>query len=197
MKRFLLTACLLAGLCLGAAAESSAVKFLGIPVDGPESEFAAQLKSKGFTYYSGLYEGVFNGRDVTVSIVCNKGLVRRVCVNFPSTDSETDIRLQYNSLLRQFQANSKYMEFPVNETLDESEDISYELSVHDKRYQAIFYYFDPARFNPETRYKDAMQALLKGEPADGDVWFMISSSPGYYILLFYDNPRNEAHGEDL
>ena len=45
-----------------------AIKFLGIPIDGSESQFAARLLDKGCTY-SRVYEcykGQFNGQDVDV-----------------------------------------------------------------------------------------------------------------------------------
>lgn len=49
---------------------NSAIKFLGIPIDGTEAQFVAKLRSKGFSYNS-LYEsckGQFNGKDVDVYI---------------------------------------------------------------------------------------------------------------------------------
>ena len=65
--------------------------------------------------------------------------------------------------------------------LSESEDISYEMTVNNKQYQAVY-------------------AQL---PADDDltkriVWFTIAKLYGkYYIAIYYDNEFNRAQGEDL
>lgn len=232
-------------------------KFLGIPVDGPQAQFVSQLKAKGFVYNSFYerYEGQFNGKNVDVLIHTNHNLVDRVMVMFPAT-SEREIRNEFNRLLSQFNENAKYMDLDFNEEIPSDENISYEIMVNNKRYQASFYYFDQdrdvtefsnalvdklsgfltaeeanrvresnasflelsedergevvdkmaaelgqsmANLDEESQlryflgYLEALQSL-----ADGNVWFMISESGAQYqILLFYDNPRNQAHGEDL
>ena len=176
-------------------------------------------------------------------------------VMFPAT-SEREIRNEFNRLLSQFNENAKYMDLDFNEEIPSDENISYEIMVNNKRYQASFYYFDQdrdvtefsnalvdklsgfltaeeanrvresnasflelsedergevvdkmaaelgqsmANLDEESQlryflgYLEALQSL-----ADGNVWFMISESGAQYqILLFYDNPRNQAHGEDL
>ena len=122
------------------------LKFLGIPIDGTEAQFVSKLKSKGFTYNSIYknYEGQFNGKDVDVFIHTNHNLVDRVYVAFPYT-SEAGIRVEFNRLLSQFEETGKYMSFGMNEEIPADEDISYEISVHNKRYQASFSYIDPDR----------------------------------------------------
>ncbi len=122
------------------------LKFLGIPIDGTEAQFASKLKTKGFTYNSTYesYKGQFNGKPVDVYIHTNHNLVDRVYVSFRST-SEEDIKVEYNRLLSQFNGTGKYMDFSMNEEIPEKEDISYEISVNNKRYQASFSYFDSDR----------------------------------------------------
>ena len=124
--------------------EDGTLKFLGIPVDGTEAQFVAKLKSKGFTYNSKTegYKGQFNGSNVDVFVHTNHNLVDRVYVAFPYTN-EGAIRVEFNRLLSQFEENGKYMDLSMNDKIPDSEDISYEMVVNDKRYQASFSYFDP------------------------------------------------------
>ena len=122
------------------------IKFLGIPIDGTKSQFVNKLHEKGFTYstISETYKGQFNGKDVDVFIHTNHNLVDRVYVAFPNT-TENDIKIEFNHLLNQFQNNSKYLELVINEVIPEEEDISYEITVNNKRYNASFSYFDSDR----------------------------------------------------
>lgn len=257
MRRFLCFILFVLISFVGFSQESGPFKFLGIPVDGTQSQFVSQLRTKGFTYNSRNdgYRGQFNGKTVDVFIHTNHNLVDRVMVEFPGT-TEREIRIQFNQLLSQFNESSKYMDLDFNEVIPDDEDISYEMLVHDKRYQASFYYFDQGRDLSEfsnalldklsgllptdmynrikestayyltlsdaernqvsevvaQEFEPAMEAMDDDEKvrmvlaymtamqdiADGNVWFMIDDSDGpYQILLFYDNPRNRAHGEDL
>ena len=146
MKRLLLIALsvLFSTVCF--SQDGGALKFLGIPIDGTRAQFSAKLKSKGFSYNT-LYEsykGQFNGQNVDVYIHTNHNLVDRVYVAFPYT-TEEGIRVEYNRLLRQFKENGKYMDLSMNEEIPEDDDISYEISVKNKRYQASFSYYDPDR----------------------------------------------------
>ncbi len=139
--------------CLGQNIE--VLKFLGIPIDGTESQFAAKLKGKGFTYnsYTEGYKGQFNGKPVDVYIHTNHNLVDRVYVAFPYT-TEEGIRVEFNHLLSQFQENAKYMDLSMNSEIPTDDDISYEISVKNKRYQASFCYFSPDR--DQVSFMDAM-----------------------------------------
>lgn len=145
MKRLITILSLL--LCFVVAnAQGGSLKFLGIPIDGSEARFASQLKGKGFRY-DALYEcykGQFNGKNVDVFLHTNHNVVDRVYVSFPYT-SEEGIRVEYNTLLAQFKENVKYADLVLNKQIPEEDDISYEMSVHNKRYQASFCYFDPDR----------------------------------------------------
>lgn len=135
------------------------LKFLGIPIDGPSAQFETKLKAKGFRYNSITegYKGQFNGRSVDVFVHTNHDIVDRVYVAFPLT-SEEDIRNEFNRLLKQFNDTGKYLDLSFNEEIPDEEDISYEMTVNNKRYQASFTYFDSDR-NPAT-FIDTMIDLL-------------------------------------
>ena len=144
MKRTILIALLALLPILGYSQNKGVLKFLGIPIDGTEAQFATQLRSKGFQYNTRTesYKGQFNGQNVDVYIHTNHNIVDRVYVDFPSTN-EDGVRAEFNHLLSQFQDNGKYLEFSMNEEIPKDDDISYEISVHNKRYQASFSYIDP------------------------------------------------------
>ncbi len=133
---------------------SGALKFLGIPIDGPKAQFVAELKTKGFYYnaVSETYKGQFNGYSVNVYVHTNHDLVDRVFVAFPDK-SEGDIKIEFNRLLEQFKESDKYVDFSFNEPIPDGEDISYEITVHDKRYQAVFQYYDANRGYEEITAK--------------------------------------------
>ena len=137
------------------------IKFLGIPVDGSKEEMISQLKEKGFSYNSYFEEltGEFNGMDVALYIRTHHGQVDRVCVVFPSLKERQVIR-EYNSLLSQFQANEKYIEIIPNSRIPETENISYEMSVHNKTYGSRFSYISPDLFTKEEALE--MRKMLNG-----------------------------------
>lgn len=208
-------------------AQKDVTKFLGIPVDGNKSEMVRMLKSKGFTqlpYGDGVLTGKFNGVDVNVHIVTNNDKVCRIMVCEANTMDETSIRIRFNVLCEQFKNNSKYLSFSWEDPkLKEDEDISYEMMVHNKRYEAIFfqvpdttvanYYeeFETLVYSKYTKeqlenqseeiFNDINNMGVKyafEKAAKKPVWFMISEYYGeYYITMFYDNEYNRANGEDL
>ena len=143
MRRLLCIAFLALSFFYAAGQNSGALKFLGIPIDGPKAQFVAALKAKGFYYnsVSESYKGQFNGYSVDVYVHTNHDLVDRIFVAFPDK-SEGDIKIEFNRLLDQFKKSEKYVDFSFNEPISEDEDISYEMTVHDKRYQAVFQYYD-------------------------------------------------------
>ena len=108
MKKTLLIALLtlFSAVCFGQ--DGGTLKFLGIPIDGTEAQFAAKLKAKGFTYSTLTegYKGPFNGKQVDVYIHTNHNLVDRVYVAFPNT-TEEGIRVEFNRLLAQFKDKQK------------------------------------------------------------------------------------------
>lgn len=184
-----------------------------------------KLKAKGFTsspYQDDVLEGEFNGMDVNVHVVTNNNKVYRIMVCDVNTQSAGDIRIRFNHLCRQFEANNKYFAAGSDFIIPDNEDISYEILVHDKRYQAGFYQLPAPK---DTVFNEAV-AIIRSEYTDEEflnmsneqraiavepittsildkysknlVWFTIGNYQGkYYIIMYYDNKYNEANGEDL
>ena len=169
------------------------VNFMGIPVDGTANEMIQKLKNKGFyeigkedTYEMEgkqlpILKGTFNGTDSHVFIATNKGKVYRVHVCYAYTVNETQVIIDFNNLLYQFKMNQKYKLIYGNK-IEQKEDISYEMSCHNKRYEADFY-----------------QIMSDDMGEKNYVWFKINkfSYDEYYISIYYDNEINKANGEDL
>lgn len=159
------------------------IKFMGIPVDGTKSAMIQKLKSKGFTYdtKTDTFKGEFNGQDALISLQTVNGKVWRVQVTTPllfNGYNETHVKINFNRLCQQFEQNPKYVSFQTeSQEIGDEEDISYEISVKSKQYEAVYL-------------------------QDGDkmkfVWFTIYTFLDYYyIIIFYENSYNEANGEDL
>jgi len=203
-------------------AQKDVTQFLGIPVDGYKPEMLKKLKDNGFTSSAikkDVLVGEFNGVDVNIHIATNSNKVCRIMVADANSISEADIKIRFNKLCQQFQNNKKYFSNSDSSVskwaLSEDEDISYELSVNSKRYEAIFYQ-KPANYDSLNLESSI---LLKKEPLTDTeqdrlstiwakmldennfkkvVWFMINEHSGkYYISMFYDNEYNRASGEDL
>jgi len=136
----------IAVLCMlfsAACAQSNVTTFLGIPVDGTKAEMIQKLKAKGYTLdSSGEYlTGEFNGRDVNIYVVTNNNKVYRIMVADANNIYETDIRIRFNKLCSQFENNGRYVKMFADEDyyIPEDEDISYNMAVNNKRYQAAYY----------------------------------------------------------
>jgi len=220
MKR-IFAAVLLICACISIYAQKDVTKFLGIPVDGPKSEVIRKLKAKGFkTAAEGLLSGIFNGQPVSLSVVSEKGKVCRIAVFDANPVNETEIKIRFNSLCHQFENNGKYLLLD-DFSISDSEDIAFEMSVHNKRYEAVFLQL-PERETLETFSKTRSRIAAKysskdwWNPTDDklmneilneeigkavrhkSVWFMINEFYGkYYISMYYDNELNRAQGEDL
>ena len=225
MKKLILALCALI-LSVSVFAQDDVTKFLGIPIDGFKPEMIRKLKGKGFTehpYKSDVLVGEFNGRDVEVSVVTNNNKVYRIFLQDRYSVSEMDIKIRFNTLCRQFEGNSNYMSIS-EQIIPEDEDISYEMSVSDKRYEAVFYQqpekldtlaiqqtlFDKVRAkyteeqlaNPtEEMQQDFVEMSLEiafDIVSTKSVWFMIDKDGAQYrILMYYDNKKNQANGQDL
>ena len=158
MKKILTTLllALMTILAVAQTADDLTLKFLGIPIDGNKSSMVAELKKKGFRqhpYSEELLVGEFNGRESHIGFAENRGKLYRVAVFDANTMDESQIRIRYNILLRQFEnSNGKYLTplLVSNEPIPEDEDISYEMSVNKKDYSATFVY-NPAYNNEELR----------------------------------------------
>ena len=197
MRKFLT---LLAMIAISASvfAQKEVTKFMGIPVDGSPTEMIKKLKAKGFTtdedamqvVKRGLIDwdgpevltGRFNGERVRVYIVVETNKVWRIALKDKKDRDETQIKIRFNTLVRQFEGNGKYVPYVDEQTIADDEDISYQMTVNKKQYEAIF--------------------AQKGEDGTIDekrvVWFRISQrSEGYLIDMFYENEYNRADGSDL
>lgn len=203
------------------AQETPVTKFLGIPIEGTKYEMIQKLKAKGFTdagpYSNADLIGEFNGRDVEVSVVTNNNKVYRIAVFDRYYISETDIKIRFNTLCRQFESNPKYGSLSVNEvqTITEDEDISYEINVHSKRYEAVFYQYLETRTKYPKYVGDYLLSEFSQEQLDNpteeekekisnmtdeffcvvtldiltmenrSVWFMIDEEYGRYRILMF------------
>ncbi len=108
---------------------------------------------------------------------------------------ESSIRIRFNNLCHQFENNTKYLS-PNSQTIANDEDISYNINVHNKRYEAVFYQKSIHLDNANTSY-DLYNHYLD-ESFKKPVWFMISEYLGkYHIAMFYENGYNKSNGEDL
>lgn len=143
-------------LAMSAHAQNDVTKFLGIPVDGTKSEMIRQLKAKGYSYdqYNDRLTGEFNGTKVEIYVVTTNNKVSRIMVCDANYVDERSIQIRFNRLCDQFKNNSKYLTFG-DYTIPDDEDISYEINVHNKRYQAAFYQMP----NKETIQEEAQSIL--------------------------------------
>jgi len=225
MRRILSVAVLLV-ISVSLFAQKDITKFMGIPIDGFKPEMIQKLKEKGFVSSisdENILEGEFNGMQVNVHIVTNNNKVCRIMLSDVLQVDETDIKIRFNRLCRQFENNAKYTSFG-DYIIPEDEDISYEMGVNNKRYEAVFYqnlviadtlslhndlnevvlqkYSEKDVQNPTDEIKADIRNIISLYMADllskKPVWFMISEFYGkYYITMFYDNEYNRANGEDL
>ena len=169
-------------------AQKSVTQFLGIPVDGTKSEMIRKLKAKGFEssrYDKDVLEGEFNGQDVMVYVVTNNNKVYRIMVADANLTDEAQIKIRFNNLCDQFKNNRKYF-CSGDYKIPEDEDISYEMAVKTKEYQALFLQMHP---NDTFGSNDMLNR---------QVWFTINEVYGQYgIAIYYDNIYNQADGSDL
>ena len=155
------------------------LQFLGIPIDGTKREMISELESKGFEYNShGDYlTGEFNGDDVQIYVQTVNNKVWRIAVISTNHFNESNIKIRFNNLFEQFSNNSKYV-LLEGTTLNDNDDISYEMTVHNKRYDAYFIPVDTS--------------------INGCVWYTIGEAYGEYLIaIFYENNDNAANGNDL
>ena len=229
MKRILLFY-IMAITAISMSAQNDVTTFLGIPVDGFKSDMNQKLVKKGLVPKkvgtNEFLEGEFNGTDVQVFIATNNNKVYRIMLCDAETRNETNIKIRFNNLVRQFENNKRYVSLKKY-TLSDEENISYEISVNKKNYDAIFYQLPDmekidtlamqekirnqllSRFtveeiknlSEEIKKKEMEQMAIKNTMdllSMKPVWFRICESYGeYYISMYYDNEYNHANGEDL
>lgn len=91
-----------------------------------------------------------------MAIVENHGKVYRVVVFDANSIDEGQIKIRYNNLINQFEnSNGKYYSLAPNEQIPDDEDISYEMLVRHKQYQASY------RYNPIYNDEDAKQRIIE------------------------------------
>lgn len=216
-------------LTLSLYAQNDVTTFLGIPVDGFKSEMRQKLIAKGFTPKkvgtNEYLEGEFNGTDVHIYIATNNNKVYRIMVCDANTQDEANIKIRFNRLVNQFKNNTKYTALDQY-TISDTENISYEMNVHKKNFDALFYQnpdmekvdtlalqnkireqllkkYKPEQLeNPTEEINQEAQAIAMSIGMDmifkKPVWFRICEHYGkYFITIFYDNEYNHANGEDL
>lgn len=230
MKRLLFIVLAMIATITSFAQQKDVTSFLGIPVDGTVLSMKQKLVSKGFVPKkvgtNEFLEGEFNGCNVKVYICTNNNKVYRIMVADNNTVDEAQIKIRFNNLVSQFENNKRYI--PHDKfTLSDEEDISYEMTVHNKSYEALFYqvpnmekadtlalqkkllsellskYTEAELKNPsEEITKEIQNTAIKKICTElmlmKPVWFKIVRVNGeYFICMFYDNEYNHSHGEDL
>lgn len=142
MKRLLFIVLAMIATITSFAQQKDVTSFLGIPVDGTVLSLKQKLVSKGFVpkkFGDEEYlEGEFNGCNVNVYIRTNNNKVYRIMVADNNTVDEAQIKIRFNILVSQFENNKRYISLGKY-TLSDEEDISYEMTVHNKDYEAAFY----------------------------------------------------------
>lgn len=226
MKHILLSIILLI-FSEGLYAQKDVTKFLNIPVDGSKTAMIQKLKAKGFQYNNTLncLEGEFNGKNVHLHVATNNNKVWRIMLVDATTSNESDIKIRFNRLCQQFSDSKKYMQAVLSYyPLSDEEDISYEMLVHKKRYEAVYFqlpeiadstaitelvrsmllskYTEEQLANPTEDINTEMRTVwfncLMDRRSKKPVWFMIDEEYGRYrIIMFYDNEYNRSNGEDL
>lgn len=209
-------------------AQKDVTQFLDIPVDGYKPEMIEKLKSRGYTINTqneDILDGEFNGSKVNIFIGTNNNKVWRIAVRDKYPTDETNIKIRFNNLIQQFVNNDRYSTEAdstiAKYTIPKDEDISYEITVHKKRYEAVFFQksikYDSLNrelkrkkdlLTPKDSLNDKEFEILKNAMVElvtesisrlnKQVWFMIQEDYGEYrIVLFYENEYNKANGSGL
>lgn len=205
-------------------AQKDVTQFLDIPVDGYKPEMIQKLKSKGFTinrYKEDVLNGEFNGTDVNVIIATNNNKVWRIAVFDVNPTDETNIKIRFNNLVQQFVNNNRYSKEAdstiAKYMIPKDENLSYEIIVNKKRYEAVFYQ-KSLKYDSLTKEAEILNAKDKMNDKEKEravelivelfrekmnslnkqAWFMIKEDNGEYrIVIYYDNENNKANGSGL
>lgn len=178
--------------------QSDVTLFKGIAIDGTKERMVKALKSKGFqdsredlrflrTGFYGLesgklLSGEFNGMQVIVSVVENKGKVCGIGVVEDLRRNEAQIKRAFNDLVEQFNNHKNYKPYKENQKIAESEKVGDGLRYYNKEYRAIFY---QKGLDGETSVKRKVIVSLCEDVLD------------YRLLMYYENGFNAADGSDL
>ena len=205
-------------------AQKDVTQFLGIPVDGYKADMIKKLNDKGYNVIpnsNDVLGGEFNGTQVWIMIGTNNNLVWQISVVDVNTMDAKDIKIRFNDLLKQFQHNKKYLDVSdsmlLKYIIPENEDISYELSVNPKKYQAFFSQktiaYDSLMFKKDALLaKPSLNATEEEQLAaafikipdelfkcfNKSVMLWIAERSGkYYVIISYMNEFNRPNGENL
>lgn len=183
MNRLLSITLLLLLSVAACAQERHVTHFLGIPVDGSKTEMLRKLREKGFRASKvGDLKGEFNGRDVHLSVVSKRDRVWRIMVQDATPSSKTGVIIRFNKLCRQFQDNPKYMSFRDDQTIPDDEDVSYEITVNDKCYEAAFYQNYPTVLDTAQLYEE-LTPLLAERFSEDEIVNMTEDERGALVSL--------------
>lgn len=135
--------------------QSDVTLFKGILIDGTKEQMVNALKQRGFkdteetlkylrTGFYGLesgelLSGEFNGMQVIVSVIENKGKVCGIGVVENLKRNEAQIKRAFNDLVEQFNNHKNYSPDKENQKIAESEKVGDGLRYYNKEYRAIFY----------------------------------------------------------
>lgn len=205
MKKLLLLF-IISALSCKISAQSDVTKFLGIPVDGTKPAMIEKLKAKGFRWNAQMecLEGEFNGEEVYVRVLTNNNKVWRIALMDKLVRDEGQIRVRFNNLVDQFEANRNYRK-PIfleeDQRIPDKERIGDQIWLHHKQYQASFIQTGPLEDVESMSEEEAMAYLQRVGAAmmNNSVWFSIHRDKydEFRLLLYYDNERNHAQGDDL
>lgn len=221
MKNLVLILSLLFSYAIHAQAPFGITTFLGIPVDGTKAEMKRKLIAKGFTPNNvdghEFLEGEFNGKNVNLIIKIYKNKVWRIAIFDNIYQDKTQIIISFNKLVNQFKNNDKYITIgPDDFEIPYSENISYEMLVNNKVYDAYFYQtpidsaeLEHRNYSPieltEEDFNDTLKVVhyslymkLLDDFSKKLVWFRILQYyDKYSIAIYYDNEYNKPNGEEL
>ena len=201
--------------------DETALKFVGIPIDGTKEQMIQALASNGFKHdsYHDYLEGMFNGESVKLQISTNHGIVDRIKVIYPYCSETNDTRVKYNTLLSRFNRNAKYVCVYPRAEVPANEGIYWKLSDNTKYYDAVYFYLHPEvnakqwvedfKAEYQKRYNKPLEGLSYEETEEaifclpmkvsaavsGVVWFTMVDTN--YININYINFKNRPRGEDL
>jgi hypothetical protein len=210
---------------LSSYSQNDVTRFLDVPVDGFKNEMIQKLRSKGYTLIPNSkdkLEGEFNGTNVILAINTNNNKVWRIIVAEANETDETNIKIKFNNLIRQFADNQRYFK-QADSTITKfiipkDEDISHEILIKKKRYEAVFYQktlkYDSisnekellfAKDNLNEKESERLTELISESFKENlncfnkPVWFMIQETgyDKYRIVIYYENEYNKANGEGL
>lgn len=175
-------------------AQNIVTQFLGIPVDGYKSEMIDNLKKKGYlhrrVYGEDLLTGEFNGTDVQISLVTNNNKIWRIYVEDENTLDEYQIKLRFNTLCDQFERNTKYYSNNVEYRIPMDEDISYQMLVYDKHYEAVYYQIPPSLKNDIIELSNKIEGLYSDSSENLSIEEHIELFESFITVLSeYDEDR--------